>query len=155
MLAGIAEQQSEGSARLLHASFETILAPEGDHYTTKSGRPQGIANMFQSKNKPINACSLICQALEEPEPGWSKAAPGRHVEANARLGFTQETTLVNIKGTVNLTLFQRGNEGINREGCHGLVACRTAHSQLYRVARHSLRVRGLQHIDEVVFPKQG
>ena len=99
------------------------------------------------------ACSLMCQALEEPEPGWSKAAPGHHVEANARPGFTQETTLVNIKGTANLTLFQRGDEGINRKGCHGLVACRSAHSQLYRDARHGLRVRCLQHSDEVVFPK--
>ena len=111
------------------------------------------AGLSEEQDMHTLACFLMCQALEEPEPGWSKAAPGHHVEANARPGFTQETTLVNIKGAANLTLFQRGDEGINREGCHGLVACRSAHSQLYRDARHSLRVRGLQHSDEVVFPK--
>ena len=111
------------------------------------------AGLSEQQDLHTLACSLMCQALEEPEPGWSKAAPGRHVEANARPGFTQETALVNIKGTANLTHFQRDDEGINRKGCHGLIACRTAHSQLYRDARHGLRVRCLQHSDEVVFPK--
>src|SRR5205809_3912932 len=111
------------------------------------------AGLSEQQDLHTLACSLMCQALEEPEPGWSKAAPGHHVEANARPGFTQVATLVNVKGTASLMLFQRGDEGINREGCHGLVACRSTHSQLYRDARHSLRVRSLQHSDEVVFPK--
>src|SRR5260370_35369431 len=97
----------------------------------------------------------MCQALEEPEPGWSKATPGHHVEANARPGFTQVDTLVNAKGTASLTLFQCGDEGINREGSHSLVACRSAHSQLYRGARPGLRARALQHRHEVGFPNKG
>src|SRR5260370_18581210 len=97
------------------------------------------------------ACSLMCQALEEPEPGWSKATPGHHVEANARPGFTQVDTLVNAKGPASLTLFQCGDEGINREACHSLVACRSADSQLSLDALHRVPVLVLHHSHTLVF----
>src|SRR5438067_11958482 len=107
----------------------------------------------EEQNLHTPACFLICQALEEPEPGWYKAAPGHHIEANARPGFTQVATLVKIKGTASLMLFQRGDEGINGEGCHGLVACCSAHCQPYGDARHGLRASCLPRSDEFVFAR--